>query len=81
MKYVLASILILSACTDAEKGKISALGSAASVTCYSGAQVIYSGRSTGKVLSEGGSDGYFFRDSVSRHTMEVSGQCVVKYDH
>ena len=67
-------------CTDARWGKFTALGNPASVLCYSGGKLIYSGKSTGKVVSEASSDGYFFRDAKSGKVMEVSGNCVITYD-
>lgn len=74
-----ALILPTAACTDAEKGKFDALGNAARIQCYSGGELIYDGKSTGKVMSEQGSDGYFFRaeDGFMR---EVSGDCIITYD-
>lgn len=66
-------------CTDAQMGKIGALGGSADVTCYSGGEVIYKGVSTGKVISEKNSDGYFFVDANTKRTMEVSGNCVIIY--
>ncbi len=71
--------LVMTGCTDARCSKVMSLGNAADVECYSGGKAIYSGRSTGKVSSEEGSDGYFFRDSKSGKLMEVSGDCRVTY--
>ena len=67
------------ACTDAGWGKLEALGDPAHVECWSGGQLIYRGRSTGKVSSEANSDGYYFRDAKTRQPMEVSGNCVITY--
>lgn len=81
-KIVIAMILSLMviSCTDATLGKFGALGSSASVKCYSGGTIIYEGRSTGKVVSEANSDGYFFKDTKTGDMMEVSGNCVIIYD-
>ena len=65
------------ACTDAERAKFGGLGSEHSVSCYSGGKLIYEGISTGKVLSEENSDGYYFTDNSSGKLMEVSGNCVI----
>ena len=73
-------LLLLSACTDAQRGKIFALGDSASVECWSGGQLIYKGTSSGKVQSEANSDGYYFVDAETDKTMEVSGNCVITYD-
>lgn len=72
--------LLLVGCTDAGMGKFTALGNKATVMCWSGDTVIFNGRSTGKVRTEENSDGYFFVDSASKQTVEVSGNCVIKYD-
>ena len=67
-------------CTDAFMGKVASLGSSATIECYSGGKLIYSGTSTGKVSSEQNSDGYFFRDEDTGNVMEVSGNCVITYE-
>ena len=64
---------------DAEIGKMQSLGKGAKITCYSGGKVIYSGSSTGKVLSEQASDGYYFKDSKDGKLKEVSGNCIITY--
>lgn len=74
--FVIAA-LILTACTDGNMAKIGALGDAGDIVCYSGGQVIYSGRSTGKIASEQQSDGWFFKDSKTGKLIRVSGDCVV----
>ena len=65
------------ACTDAERSKFGSFGSDHSVKCYSGDTVIYDGIASGKVLSEEGSDGYYFNDKVTGKLTEVSGNCVI----
>ncbi len=40
---------------------------------------MFKGKSTGKVLSEENSDGYFFRDAADGKFKEVSGNCVIGY--
>ena len=74
---VIAGLII--GCTDARMGKLTSLGSPASVQCWSGEKLIYEGRSTGKVISEENSDGYFFRDAETDEMMEVSGNCIITY--
>ena len=68
------------ACTDAQLSKVGALGSQATVRCYSGGRVVYEGESTGKVSSAQGSDGYIFRDKRTRKLTQVSGMCVMTYE-
>ena len=81
MKTLLTVIVLitLAGCTDAGIGKITSLGGEADVTCWSGGKLIFEGTSTGKVVSEQNSDGYFFRDKKTDEFMEVSGNCVINY--
>lgn len=78
-RVAIALVVMLAGCTDATFGKITSMGSAAHVTCYSGGKPIYDGCSTGKVLSEEGSDGYFFTDKKDGLLREISGECVIVY--
>jgi len=71
-------LLALFACTDAERAQRAAYGEPGHVTCYSGGQVIYDGDSTGKILSEQGSDGWLFMDAKTQRLVRVSGDCVVR---
>lgn len=64
-------------CTDAGFQKLTSVGSAHAVKCFSGGTVIYDGRATGKVLSEENSDGYYFKDAATGKLMEVSGNCLI----
>lgn len=73
-------LFLTMACTDAQRGKIGALGDNGKVECWSGGKQIYSGLSTGKISSESNSDGYNFVDSRTGKFMEVSGNCVITYD-
>lgn len=70
----------LSGCTDATMGKLTNFGGSAHVKCWSGGVVIYDGRSSGKVLSEANSDGYYFKEDGTGDLKEVSGNCVITYD-
>lgn len=80
-RYLLLVFLLpLVGCTDASRGKITSLGSSATIKCYSGGTLIYDGRSTGKVRSEAQSDGYYFRDEATSKMKEVSGDCDITYD-
>ena len=71
--------LIATSCTDAGVSKLFSYGDSAHIKCYSGGEVIYNGYSTGKIKSEEGSDGYYFRDKETKLLMEVSGSCVITY--
>ena len=67
-------------CSDANMAKFGNYGSGATIKYYSGGTLIYSGKSTGKVLSEANSDGYFFKETSTGQLKEVSGNCVIAYD-
>ncbi len=70
----------LAGCTDAAKARRESYGDEANVTCYSGGQKIYEGRSTGKIeRAESGSDGYYFRDKATGRLREVSGDCNIDF--
>jgi hypothetical protein len=78
--FVLIIAFLVVGCTDAQRGKIGALGDSAKVECYSGGKLIYSGESSGKISSESQSDGYNFIDKKTGYFMEVSGNCVITYN-
>lgn len=65
-------------CTDAHWASMEALGSPAHVICYSGGQVIYDGKSTGKVSPEEKSDGWLFKDAKTGRLVRLSGDCVIE---
>jgi hypothetical protein len=78
MKYILILLLIsLIGCTDAGRAKIGGYGDKFKVEMYSGGQKVREWTSTGKVLSEEGSDGYYFNDSETGKLIEVSGDVVI----
>jgi hypothetical protein len=76
--YYVTAALLLAGCTDVARSKIAAYGESAEVTCYSGGVVIYSGMSSGKVISPENSDGWDLRDSKTGKLIRVTGDCVVK---
>ena len=80
--YLLTALIILlflCGCTDGVIGKIKSYGKGAVIVCYSGGTEIYKGESTGKVLSEQSSDGYYFVDKRTGAMMEIAADCVFKY--
>ncbi|QZI85603.1 hypothetical protein CPT_Suzuki_030 [Stenotrophomonas phage Suzuki] len=75
-----ALVVSLAACTDTTRAKLGAYGEEATIKCYSGGQLIYEGRSTGRVQKEeSGADGYAFKDAATGKLKEVSGDCNVTY--
>jgi hypothetical protein len=79
--YFLAALAglatLLSSCTDATMSKLSAIGSAHRVQCFSGGKVIYDGITTGRIQNEEHSDGYYFEDSQTRKLVQVNGDCLI----
>ncbi len=76
---ILLTVLLLAGCGAAERAQLMAIGSDATVKCYSGTAVIYDGKSNGKVESVQTSDGYVFMDAETKRLTEVSGNCVITY--
>lgn len=56
---VFVFFVIITGCTDAEFSKYTTLGTSAEIICKSGGKISFHGISTGKVLNERNSDGYF----------------------
>jgi hypothetical protein len=71
-------LLLLTACTDANKKQWTSLGNKGHIVCYSGGKVIFEGDSTGKVSTESQSDGWYFEDAKTGKLIRVSGDCVVE---
>lgn len=71
-------MLTLAACTDTEMAAFSAYGEPAIVLCYSGGKEIYRGKSTGKLHTENGSDGWLFKEVGTGYLIRVSGACVIR---
>lgn len=70
-------VLLTMGCTDANRSEMFSVGSSFRVTCYSGGKVIWDGNSTGKVLPEAQSDGWYFEDAKTTNLVRVSGDCVI----
>ena len=80
MKTKLIVIVIAStlfSCTDANRSKLFGYGNQFKVEMYSGGQKVREWTSSGKVLSEEGSDGYYFKDKDSGKLIEVAGDVVI----
>lgn len=70
--------LLFSGCTGAAYQKSMSYGSAHKVTLYSGGVAVRTWTSTGKVLSEEKSDGYYFEDKATGKLVEVAGTIVIE---
>ena len=70
------STMMLS-CTDARREKLLNYGNEFRVDMYSGGKLVKSWTSSGKVNSEQGSDGYYFKDKATGKLVEVAGDVVI----
>ena len=79
--FILALSLVLltmASCTDASMAKLGGLGDEFKVEMINcDGSVARSWISSGKVLSEANSDGYFFKDKESGKLIEVTGRLVI----
>ena len=78
MKKLIILAVVLTGCTDATRSHLSQYNSPASVQCFSGGQVIYSGTSTGKIQSNKDEDGLYFMEKESGKFVRLYADCVVK---
>ena len=79
-KTVIAAILAsiaLAACSDATNAKWAAQGKPHIIAQYSGGKEIGHWESTGKVVNEEQSDGYYFEDAATRQLVTVSGTVAI----
>lgn len=78
--YTILTITFLTlsmSCTDAGRAKIGGYGDKFKIEMYSGGQKVREWTSSGKVLSEEHSDGYYFNDTVTGKLTEISGDVVI----
>ena len=79
MKKMLMMAIIavaLTGCTDAARSHIGTYGSEAQITCYSGGEVIFEDRSTGKVAVIDG-DGLSFRSKTTSKFVRAYADCIL----
>lgn len=70
-------MLAASSCTDAERTKWGGFGDTFTVTVI-GCDTIVTYQSSGKVLTEQHSDGYYFNDAKTGKLIEVSGTVIIE---
>ncbi len=70
-------LLFVAGCTDADRSKFYSLGQSQHIECYSGGQQILDDYSTGVVMNEEKSDGYYFKSKSSQKIVHVIGDCVI----
>lgn len=71
------STIFMVSCTDAKQEKLFNYGNEFKIEMYSGGQLVRTWISTGKVNSEQGSDGYYFKDKATGKLVEVTGDVVI----
>ena len=64
-------------CTSAERGRLTSYGQSHTVQLYSGGELVREWKSTGKVLTESESDGYYFTDGETGSQVRVTGDIVI----
>ena len=64
-------------CTDAEKSKLGGYGDTFTIKVL-GPDTIITYHSTGKVISEDKSDGYYFTNAANGKLVEVSGNVIIE---
>ena len=83
MKKILITALVLAtamtSCTDAEKSKLGGYGDTFTVKVL-GPDTVITYHSTGKVISEDKSDGYYFTNAATGKLVEVSGNVIIEQE-
>jgi hypothetical protein len=78
MLFALLTIMAtMVSCTDAEKSKLGGYGDTFMVKVL-GPDTIITYHSTGKVISEDKSDGYYFTNAANGKLVEVSGNVIIE---
>ena len=78
MLFVLLTIMAtMVSCTDAEKSKLGGYGDTFTVKVL-GPDTVITYHSTGKVISEEKSDGYYFTNAANGKLVEVSGNIIIE---
>ena len=75
---LILSVLFVTGCTDADRGKVAAIGSEGHIECWSAGVKYYDGYSTGVVHTEEETDGWYFVEKESGHFVRISGPCVIR---
>jgi hypothetical protein len=78
MLFALLTIMAtMVSCTDAEKSKLGGYGDTFTIKVL-GPDTIITYHSTGKVISEDKSDGYYFTNAANGKLVEVSGNVIIE---
>ena len=74
---LLVLVITFASCTDATRAKLGGYGDTFTVkvvTC----DTVITYKSSGKVISESNSDGYYFNDAATGKLVEVSGNVIIE---
>tara|TARA_R110002095_G_C4070055_1_gene220089 strand:+ start:154 stop:411 length:258 start_codon:yes stop_codon:yes gene_type:complete len=78
LALVLVLVLTTASCTDASRSKLGGFGDSFKVELLNcDGAVARRWISSGKVLSEANSDGYYFKDSKTNTLIEVTGTLII----
>ena len=77
-KFYLLAVIALCGCTSAGRAQFDGFGSDFTVTVYSGGTAVRTFESSGKVLAETESDGWYFSDAKTGKLVRVSGTVVIE---
>lgn len=78
LTLALISLLLTSACTDASRASIAALGNEHRVRMYNGGVLVAEWTSTGKVTTMTDSDGWQFMDKETGKLVRVGGDVIIE---
>ena len=78
-KLIALSVLVITfaSCTDATRAKLGGYGDTYTIKVMS-CDTTITYKSSGKVISEGQSDGYYFNDATTGKLIEVSGTVIIE---
>lgn len=77
MKWMVlvAMLMTVTGCSDAERATFGVFGVGSTVTCYSGGVKVYEGESTGKVRVR--NSGYAFTSKATGQDIRTNADCVI----
>jgi hypothetical protein len=77
-KAIVVLLIVFASCTDAQRSKIGGYGDKFKVQLVNcDGSITHEWISSGKVLSEKGSDGYYFNDDKTGSLIEVTGSLII----
>jgi hypothetical protein len=77
--FALVAAAIMSSCTDATMSKMGGYGDKFTVKVVS-CDTVITYHSSGKVISESHSDGYYFNNAATGKLVEVSGNVIIEQE-